>query len=270
MVTFTSGSRLSANLLNDALLQNIYAMEELEENFLVGMGKTGGHWDATNLRITNCADATASTDAVCWGQITITNADKYPGAATANTLLKGDGSSYVEGETLADAGAGDAEKLVTVNAGGTGLEYDTFANYMAAWAPIHDSASNVSWTGTGIGAAPFSVQITLPSAGTWNYTVLGQALCQTTANTDAYMSVALQRQIDSGGWSTIDASYVRDDEDGTSAAYNLETNHQAHFEDQSGAVLDFRLNLIAISGCTLAPTSGQPHWVSVTAHRVKD
>jgi hypothetical protein len=119
VVTFTSGSRLTANLLNDALLQNIYAMEEIEENTLVqGMAKSGGHWDAASLRIQNCSDALSAGDVACFGQLTIANADKYPGTTTDNKLLKGDGSAYVESETLPDSVAGDATKVLQVASAG--------------------------------------------------------------------------------------------------------------------------------------------------------
>jgi hypothetical protein len=226
VVTFTSGSRLSANLLNDALLQNIYAMEEIEENTLVqGMAKSGGHWDAASLRIQNCADAVGDTDVACWGQLTIANADLYPGTATDNKLIKGNGTAYVEGETLPDAAAGDAtkmvqvsganalqygpkfptlsgqaEKMLTVNASEDGFDYDTIQTNvdaaMATWAPLSASDSDTtSYTN-------LSVTIAVPATGTWDIEVHAVIVADGT-NANGRWESCINENIDAGGATAV-------------------------------------------------------------------
>jgi hypothetical protein len=222
VVTFTSGSRLTANLLNDALLQNIYAMEEIEENTLVqGMAKSGGHWDAASLRIQNCSDALSDGDVACYGQLTIANANLYPNATTDNKLLKGNGSAYVEGETLPDAAAGDAtkmvqvsganalqygpkfptlsgqaEKMLTVNASEDGFDYDTIQTNvdaaMATWAPLSDTTSYTN----------LSVTIAVPSTGTWDIEVHAVIVADGT-NANGRWESCINENIDAGGATAV-------------------------------------------------------------------
>lgn len=285
IVTFTSGSRLTATSLNKALLQNIYAMEELEENTTVqGMNKLGGHWDAASLRIQNCSDALGDTDVACFGQLTIANADKYPGATTDNRIVKGNGTAYVEAETvpdavvgdatkllkvnaggtgfeyaekIANAGIGDAEKLVTVNSAGDGFDYDTYANYMAAWKPVWDEDfDSNTYTTTGQ-KTTLETSIVVPATGTWNLEVDVQVHWESTAATGARyeVTVALEQDRDGGGYSAI-ASWTGGESQINPPQFR-DLLHGTYFgTNVLAGTYTFRINVTALTANTQLPAGG--------------
>jgi hypothetical protein len=62
LIDWVAGASITDTDLDTSQLQLLNIVEELHNDFAVGLGKSGGHWDGDGLRITNVAAPIADTD----------------------------------------------------------------------------------------------------------------------------------------------------------------------------------------------------------------
>lgn len=111
-VDFTKGGSITDTDLDTATLQSIYIAEENTDNYVAGdLTKSGGHWDATSLRLTNLADGTADQDAATKSQV-----DAIAGSATAAAASAAAASTSETNAATSETNAGTSETNAAASA----------------------------------------------------------------------------------------------------------------------------------------------------------
>lgn len=189
-VDFQNAAALLEKDLDDATLQVLHFAEEAVFNSIAGMGKSGGHWDATSLRIQSVAAPVADTDVATKGSIqgqvdaaatSASNAATAQSAAatsaTAANTAKLAAEAAQTGAEAAEAAitgvlptsfaGGDAGKILKVNAGETAYEKTTLAAVLPFTKSFTSSEQAIATGGAGtavahgLGEAPKLVQYVL-------------------------------------------------------------------------------------------------------------
>ncbi len=102
LVDFSKGGSISEANLDDATQQGIFTAEENRNNFVAStFAVVGGHWDATNKRITNLDPAVAETDAATKADLTAV-AGSATAAATSATNAATSASAAATAKTDAE------------------------------------------------------------------------------------------------------------------------------------------------------------------------
>jgi hypothetical protein len=133
LVDFVGAATITDTDLDLSTLQMLHVLEENQNNSLVGMQQSGGHWDATSDRLVNLATPLAPTDGTNKAYV-----DSVIGSA-ADAEASADDAALSAADALAQAGAANAS---AVAAAASAVAADASADSITGVLPVSGMTAN--------------------------------------------------------------------------------------------------------------------------------